>query len=81
MLQVMITSTGNVTERSKTAARNEIKLNTEHRLSHDIKPDRKSFYAYVRSKHKVGNYVELFENNAGKLNIPAGYSMKWHVWK
>ena len=37
----------------------------EHSLAQNIKPDSKSFYAYVRSKQNVRDKVGTLEDNAG----------------
>ncbi len=39
----------------------------EHRLAQNIKPDNKSFYAYVRSKQNVRDKVGPMEDNAGNI--------------
>ena len=59
------------------AATNEVrksKRNFEHKLAQNIKPDSKSFYAYVRSKQNVRDKVGPLENNAGNI-ITQGFLM------
>ena len=41
--------------------------NFEHKLTQNIKSDRKSFYAYVRSKQNVRDKVGPLEDNAGNI--------------
>ena len=50
------------------AATNEVrkaKRNCEHRLPQNIKSERKSFYAYIRSKQNVRDKVGPLEDNIG----------------
>ena len=52
------------------AATNEVrkfKRNVEHKLAQHIKSDRKSFYAYVRSKQNVRDRVGPLEDSAGNI--------------
>ena len=59
------------------AATNEVrksKRNFEHKLAQNIKSDRKSFYAYVRSKQNVRDKVGPLVDNAGNI-IPQGFLM------
>ena len=46
----------------------------ENKLAGNIKNDSKSFYAYVRSKHKVRDKVGPLENNRGNI-ISDGFQM------
>ena len=53
------------------AATNEVrksKRNFEQKLAQNIKSDRKSFYAYVKSKQNVRDTVGSLEDNAGNNN-------------
>ena len=45
------------------------KRNVEHKLANNIKSDRKSIYAYVRSKQNVRDRVGPLEDNAGNIII------------
>ena len=57
-------------------ATNEVrksKQNFEQKLAQNIKPDSKSFYAYVRSKQNVRDNVGPLKDNAG--NITQGFFM------
>ena len=59
------------------AATNEVrqfKRHFEHKLAHNIKPDSKSFYAYVRSKQNFRDKVGPLEDNAGNI-ITQGFVM------
>ena len=52
------------------AATNEVKKSTrnvEHKLTQHIKPDSKSYYAYVRSTHNVRGKVGPLEDNAENI--------------
>ena len=52
------------------AATNEVrksKRNFEHKLAQNIKPDSKSFYAYVRSKQNVRDRVGPLVDNDGNI--------------
>ena len=59
------------------AATNEVrksKRNFEHKLSQNIKSDRKSFYAYVRIKQNVRDKVGPLEDNV-ENKITQGFLM------
>ena len=59
------------------AATNEVrnsKRNFEHKLAKNIKPDSKSFYAYVRSKQTVRDKVGPLEDDVGNI-ITQGFLM------
>ena len=50
------------------------KRNFEHKLAQNIKSDRKSFYAYLRSKQNIRDNVGPLEDNAGNI-ITQGFLM------
>ena len=59
------------------AATNEVrksKRSFELKLAQNIKPDSKSFYAYVTSKQNVRDKVGTLEDNAGDI-ITQGFLM------
>ena len=60
-----------------TYATNEVrksKRNFEHKLAQNIKSDRNSFYAYVRSKQNIRDKVKPLEDKAGNI-ITQGFLM------
>ena len=75
MLWRIYKHTGNVEDYTKyTQALNlattkirKSKITFEKKLDSNIKNDRKSFYAYVRSKQKVRDKVGTLENNSGNI--------------
>ena len=62
---------------ARNAATNKVrkcKRNFEHTLAQRIRSDRKSFYAYVRSKQNVRDKVGPLVDNAGNI-ITQGFLM------
>ncbi len=66
------------------AATNEVrkyKRNFERKLAQRIKSDRKSFYAYVRSKRNVRDKIGPLEDNAGNIitqGVPMAEELNMH---